>query len=271
MGGGTTWPEIALPNDMKLCLGQQTESDVLPPHTVFSFSATDNGAGTEPDGLTVEHSTSIAEPGEGSYGVLGEDQTFGNDSGYFSAESENATFHPGLSDNDDDGKLSAIHSYAAENDDTSFPTDPVNAADQESTIHELAHHWLLSPANDRLPDSDPDWWNVDSYPETCRSYAKGQPVGITTRHDDELKIGLESAVAELKAACSKTEQAAKQLVETIKQMKRLIIESLEVAEARTHLARRLAQVAGETDEGVEAEMNKAVLIEAALAEDVGRD
>jgi hypothetical protein len=266
MGGGTIWPEIAFPNDIKLYLGQQTESDVLPPHPVFSFTAIDDDAGTEPDELTVEHSTSIAEPGEGSYGAHGEGRTFGNDSGYFSAESEDAAFHPGLSDIDDDGKLSEIHSFAAENDDTSCPIGAVDAAYQKDTIDELADHWLFRPANKRLPVSDPDWWNVDSYPETCRSYAKAQPVGVTTRHDDELKIGLEAAVAEFKAAFSETEQAAKQLAETIKQMKRLIFESSEAAEARTHLARRLAQVAEENDEEVEA-----VLIEAALAKDVGRD
>ena len=200
MGGGTTWPEIALPNDIKLRLGQQTESDVLPPHPVFSFSATENDAGTEPDALTVEHSTSFAEPGEGSYGALGEDQTFGNDSGYLSAESEDATSYPGLSDNDDDGNLSAIHSFAVENDDTSCPIDPVDAAYQEDTVDELADHWLFSSASEGLPDSDSDWWNVDSYPETCRSYAKVQPVGVTTCHNDELKIGLEATLNDFKAA-----------------------------------------------------------------------
>ena len=59
---------------------------------------------------------------------------WGNDSGHFSAESEDAS----LSDNNDDGELSAIHSSATENDDTSCPMDPVDAAYQEGTIDEVA-------------------------------------------------------------------------------------------------------------------------------------
>ena len=53
-------------------------------------------------------------------------------------------------------------------------------------------------------------------------------------------------------------------------MKQFVSESSEAAVVRTHLARRLAQVAEENDEEVEAEKNKAVFIEAVLAEDVGR-